>query len=106
MIENVSLWDGWNASDGPKYPHEKVFQFIFRRFPTKVARERATALDLCCGGGVHNLFLVSEGFNTFVADISPICVINTLAPFQSSGLQGIVAEGMAQSINYSDASFH
>jgi ubiquinone/menaquinone biosynthesis C-methylase UbiE len=101
----VKLWDKWNASGGPKYPHEKVVQFILRRFPSRVARECATVLDLGCGSGVHTLFLALEGFDTYATDISPVGVSNTLTRLKLSGLQAAVAEGSAQSINHPDSSF-
>src|SRR2546426_7636787 len=59
---HTDIWNTWNASGGPKYPHEKVIQYCFRNFPPE-QRSSVRALDVGCGGGVHTAFLAAEGFN-------------------------------------------
>ena len=68
MNQHREIWEKWNLSGGPKYPHEKVIQFCFRRYPRREDRE-LKALDLGCGGGVHSLFLAAEGFSVTGVDV-------------------------------------
>ena len=65
----ASIWDKWNSSGGPKYPHAKIIQYVFRNFPAQ-QRPDTKVLDLGCGGGVHLWFLGREGFQTYGMDIS------------------------------------
>lgn len=74
---DFQLWDAWNEGGGPKYPHEKVVQFILRNF-SKSDRAVTTILDLGCGSGVHTHFLAQEGFRVRAFDISSVGVKNTL----------------------------
>ena len=103
MTKN-SLWEDWNAGGGPKYPHEKVVQFCFRNFP-KETRANVHALDLGCGGGVHTLFLATEGFQVTACDISENGVRNTLAGLHSRGLDAPVTVCPMEEIVYPPQSF-
>ena len=82
-----AVWDAWNASKGPRYPHEKVIQFVFRNFPPPLV-SGARALDLGCGSGVHVSFLTELGFDVVAIDPSPIGLRNTAT--RSSGNHGSV----------------
>lgn len=35
----IDIWNEWNSSSGPKYPHEKVIQFCFRNYPLPVSEK-------------------------------------------------------------------
>jgi len=102
----VELWNSWNISGGPKYPNEKIVQFVFRRFPNRAQRECQKVLDLGCGGGVHTIFLANEGFDCHAIDISEIGVTNTLKKLQDSGLSAEVKIGSADKIPYADSLFN
>jgi cyclopropane fatty-acyl-phospholipid synthase-like methyltransferase len=78
-------WNQWNQSDSPKYPHEKIIQFVFRNFPDTV-RKKSKALDLGCGSGVHTVFLAGEGFETYASDISSDGISNAQKRLSRSGL--------------------
>ncbi len=55
----IDIWNEWNNSGGPKYPHEKVIQFVFRNYPLPISENegrRIDVLDLGCGNGVHTHF--------------------------------------------------
>lgn len=75
-MDQKALWDTWNKTGGPKYPHEKVVQFFFRNFPNKEERQRIRVLDLGCGSGVHTIFLADEGFLVSAIDFSEKAIEN------------------------------
>lgn len=102
----IDLWNTWNAAGGPKYPNEKIVQFVFRGFPNRAQRECQKVLDLGCGGGVHTVFLADEGFDCHAIDISEVGVINTLRKLQNSGLSADVTVAPADKIPYSDSLFN
>jgi UDP-2,4-diacetamido-2,4,6-trideoxy-beta-L-altropyranose hydrolase len=85
-------WDIWNQSGGPKYPHEKIIQFIFRSIP-KADRSSTRVLDLGCGSGVHTEFLAAEDFETYACDISSIGVQNTFDRLKKKDLTATVWQG-------------
>lgn len=86
MDKAVSLWNAWNSSGTPKYPHMKLIQFMFRNYPVSV-RKDTIVLDLGCGSGVNTKFLSQEGFSVYVTDISPVGVANTLTMIEQNGLR-------------------
>jgi 2-polyprenyl-3-methyl-5-hydroxy-6-metoxy-1,4-benzoquinol methylase len=81
-----SMWNHWNESGGPKYPHEKVVQFCFRNYPPEI-RKGIRALDLGCGSGVHTIFLVEEGFDVTGINLSEIAIKNTRKKLNLLGLK-------------------
>jgi len=88
-------WDAWNVGDRPKYPHEKVVQWVFRNFPPEL-RTAMRALDLGCGSGVHTVFLAQEGFAVTATDLSPIGIQNTRRRLNDLGLSGdLIVSGAA-----------
>jgi len=91
IVSHLSLWNRWNESGGPKYPHEKLVQFCFRNYSREV-RRTARALDLGCGCGVHTAFLAREGFSVAACDISSIGVERTLQRLRSENLTARVIE--------------
>lgn len=77
-MSNSEVWDKWNQSGGPRYPHEKIVQYTFRHLkPICKTGLPFKILDLGCGGGVHSLFLSREGFDVYGCDISPVSIENT-----------------------------
>lgn len=98
-------WDDWNRGGGPRYPKDKVVQFVLRRFPDRAAREGLKALDLGCGSGVHMVFLAQEGFSVCGTDISPVGVENTRARLARAGFEGMVTVGCVEQIAYPDNNF-
>lgn len=70
-----SVWDDWNASKAPRYPHEKVVQFVMRNFGYPLAQGKQ-ALDLGCGSGVHIAFLAACGFEVTGVDGSVVGISN------------------------------
>jgi UDP-2,4-diacetamido-2,4,6-trideoxy-beta-L-altropyranose hydrolase len=82
-------WDLWNQSGGPKYPNEKIIQFIFRSIP-KFDRPVTRVLDLGCGSGVHTEFLAAEEFETYACDISPVGIKNTFDRLKKKDLVATV----------------
>ncbi|MDH0718430.1 class I SAM-dependent methyltransferase [Acinetobacter junii] len=82
----IELWDKWNSTGGPKYPHNKVVQFLLRTYPNQIDRSNIHALDLGCGGGVHMEFLTSEGFLAHGQDISQSALETTKNRLHSKGL--------------------
>ncbi len=101
---NRDIWEDWNATGGPKYPHEKVVQFCFRNFPPE-KRAATHALDLGCGGGVHTVFLAREGFRVTACDISATGVQTTLDRLHAAGLDAPVTACPMQEIAYPPALF-
>jgi cyclopropane fatty-acyl-phospholipid synthase-like methyltransferase len=86
-MENVSIWDKWNKLGGPKYPHNKVVQFLFRLYKTPEERSKVKVLDLGCGSGVNTVFLAMEQFQTYGLDISPVAIENTRRKLESMKLK-------------------
>jgi cyclopropane fatty-acyl-phospholipid synthase-like methyltransferase len=86
VVSDFSLWDEWNASGGPKYPHNKVVQFLFRLYPNPTERTKLRALDLGCGGGVHTEFLAQEGVTVFGTDLSDAAIEMTSKRLLKAGL--------------------
>lgn len=79
-MSSVAVWDEWNSSGGPKYPHEKIVQYTFRHLkPAMTTSQPFKVLDLGCGCGVHSHFLFEEGFHVSGCDISPTAIANTKA---------------------------
>ena len=98
MNQHREIWEKWNLSGGPKYPHEKVIQFCFRRYPRREDRE-LKALDLGCGGGVHSLFLAAEGFSVTGVDVSARAITVSKERLASHGYHG---EFLVQSLDSID----
>ena len=103
-LSHQALWNKWNSGGGPKYPHEKAIQFVFRTFP-RSGRSQLRMLDLGCGSGVHTQFLVAEGFDAAARDISTVGVSNTLSRLASAGLTCDVAVGGVDAIDFADDTF-
>ncbi|MGI0492183.1 class I SAM-dependent methyltransferase [Alkalinema pantanalense CENA528] len=104
MKEHQHIWNSWNQSKGPKYPHEKVIQFVFRNFPI-ADRAQTRVLDLGCGSGVHTHFLASEGFQAYGCDISEVGVTNTRSRLQSANLVADLQVASLDQLNYEDNFF-
>lgn len=101
---SIEFWHDWNRQGGPKYPHEKVIQFCFRTYPP-ARRPSVRTLDLGCGGGVHTVFLVAEGFAVTATDLSQEGVAQTLKKLRSQGLSADVRVQSADVLDFPDASF-
>lgn len=97
-------WEQWNSLGGPKYPQEKVVQFVFRNYPSEV-RTKTRVLDLGCGSGVNSLFLASEGFLVHGTDISQIGIGHTSALLDRNGLRGEFKVESIDNIGYSSDFF-
>ena len=104
-MSDQSRWDNWNRAGGPRFPKEKVVQFVLRRFPDRAARAGLKVLDLGCGSGVHTLFLAREGFAAHGCDISPVGVANTRARLAEAGCAGDVVVGCVEHIAWPDNHF-
>ena len=103
-MSREKLWDAWNRPGGPRYPHEKVIQFVLRTFPPSGGRA-LRILDLGCGSGVHTRFLAAEGFETYARDLSAVGVANTRADVDRQGLRADVAVGSVERIDFPDGFF-
>ncbi|NEO93927.1 MAG: class I SAM-dependent methyltransferase [Moorea sp. SIO3G5] len=100
----AKIWNIWNESGGPKYPHEKVIQFCFRRFYPEI-RSETKVLDLGCGSGVHCIFLAREGFQVTGTDISEIGVANTKEKLSTLGLKADIYVEAADLLNFAPSTF-
>jgi SAM-dependent methyltransferase len=100
-MDKNGKWDTWNCLRAPKYPHEKLIQFIFRSFPND--REKIRILDLGCGSGANTYFLTQEGFNVFATDISQVAINNTIRKLD--GLKADIKRGTVSRIDFADNSF-
>jgi len=106
MHDVRAVWDEWNLSGGPRYPHSRVVQFLFRSFPEAGSRGAIDVLDLGCGGGVHMQLLVEEGFRAHGCDISPVALSRTAELLESSGLEAqTLGPGTVAAIPHPDATF-
>jgi cyclopropane fatty-acyl-phospholipid synthase-like methyltransferase len=100
----VERWNTWNASGGPKYPHEKVVQFCFRNYPPDV-RPTISALDVGCGSGVHTAFLAAEGFQPAGVDIAETGVANARDRLERMGLSADLRVEGSDVLSFPDESF-
>jgi cyclopropane fatty-acyl-phospholipid synthase-like methyltransferase len=100
-LKHKEKWDEWNTYFGPKYPHEKLIQFIFRTFTTD--RHLVRILDLGCGSGANTFFLAKEKFDVCATDISSIAVDNTLR--RLGGHKAEVRTGTVSDIDFVDKTF-
>lgn len=100
MDENEK-WDDWNRFKSPKYPHEKLIQFVFRAFPD--AREKVRILDLGCGTGANTVFLVQEGFNVAATDLSQLAIDKTIQ--RLNGRKAEVKQGTVSHIEFGANTF-
>jgi len=101
---HADIWNLWNASGGPKYPHEKVIQYCFRNFPQE-QRSSVRAIDVGCGGGVHTAFLAAEGFNVTGIDISEVGIDNARRRLKHMGLSADLRVEGADILSFPEASF-
>ena len=72
---DLSVWDKWHTADSPRFPHEKLIQFVYRNFGVNGGTGK-TAFDLGCGSGANTCFLAGEGFETVGVDTSPQAIEN------------------------------
>jgi len=100
-MSEMQRWEDWNASGGPRYPHEKVVQFFFRSFPVETRRS-LLALDLGCGSGVHTVFLARDGVRVLAVDVSETGVANTQQRLRESGLEADVRVGTIDTVEASN----
>lgn len=98
------MWDEWNKSGGPKYPHEKVVQFCFRNYSSE-NRKTTRALDLGCGSGVHCVFLAREGFITTGVDSSTVAIHNTEQRLLENRLSAHLKTMSIECLNFPENSF-
>ena len=68
-MKTAADWNRWVLESSPKYPHEKVIQFVFRNFDRSRAKD-FKFLDLGCGNGVNSIFLHAENYQSYGVDIS------------------------------------
>jgi SAM-dependent methyltransferase len=100
----LAFWQKWNADGGPKYPHEKVIQFVFRHYPQST-RQRTHVLDLGCGSGVHCAFLASEGFKVTGVDFSPKGITNTTEKLAELGMDANLQLAAIEDLRFPPESF-
>jgi SAM-dependent methyltransferase len=103
-MADPELWNEWNRTGGPRYPHEKVIQFCFRKYPPEV-RADTPALDLGCGSGVHTAFLAREGFPVTAVDFSETGVANTRKRLAAEGLHADVRVAAIDALELPEARF-
>jgi cyclopropane fatty-acyl-phospholipid synthase-like methyltransferase len=103
-LEQMISHDEWNRIGGPKYPHEKVVQYCFRKYPSK-PRSKVRALDLGCGGGVHTVFLAREGFSVTGVDPSEPGLLHTREWLDREGLTATLEQMSLESLDYPSRSF-
>jgi len=97
-------WDAWNVGDRPKYPHEKVVQWVFRNYPQE-SRASSQALDMGCGSGVHTVFLADEGFAVTAVDVSAVGIANTRRRLADRSLHADLMVSPAESVLLTPRSF-
>ena len=102
-VRHQAIWDKWNQSGGPSYPHEKVVQFIFRHF-SRGNRLRSHILDLGCGCGVNTVFLATQGFCVSGLDISPVGLQETRQRLARQSLDAQLLIGSVDAIDLPDQS--
>lgn len=83
MTEQTHRWDAWNATNAPRYAHEKAIQFILRRFGP-AERRGLRVFEPGCGTGRNLEFLAREGIVPVGRDVSEIAIASArqrLLPF-------------------------
>lgn len=74
-MSHLELWENWNRNFAPRYPHNKLIQFILRRY--KNNKGNIKILDLGCGSGNNTKFLCEAGFEVYATDFSEEAITNT-----------------------------
>lgn len=71
QTKNKNLWENLHKQQRfrPKYPHEKVIQFVYGNFPRDKAKE-FKILDHGCGSGRHLFFLAENEYSAYGCDCS------------------------------------
>jgi cyclopropane fatty-acyl-phospholipid synthase-like methyltransferase len=101
----ANVWDNWNLGGGPNYPHNKLIQYLLRRYAKKEDRKHITVLDLGCGSGVNSIFMAAESFSVSACDISRVGVENTRKRFKEASLYADIKQCGIDKIDYPDSSF-
>lgn len=70
-----NIWDTWHLADSPRFPHEKLIQFVYREYGPDGGHGKQ-ALDLGCGSGANACFLAAEGFSVLGVDASSQAIRN------------------------------
>ena len=97
-------WEQWNAGAAPRYPHERVIQFTFRRFPAE-RRAGTPALDWGCGSGVNALFLAENGFAVSASDLTAAGIARTRARLAERGLSADLRQESIDAPTFAPDSF-
>ncbi len=97
-------WEQWNAGSAPRYPHERVIQFAFRRFSPE-RRVGTPALDWGCGSGVNTLFLAENGFAVSAADLTASGVQRTRVRLAERGLSADIRQESIDAPTFAPDSF-
>ncbi|MCX8080343.1 MAG: class I SAM-dependent methyltransferase [Bacteroidia bacterium] len=84
-MNNVTKWNEWNEHLSPRYPHEKLIQFMLRRY--KPEQRNINVLDLGCGNGVNTKFLAENGFKVYACDISDVGIRKTKELLENHNLK-------------------
>lgn len=97
--DNIEMWNIWNSTSAPNYPHNQVIKYCLKRWPQRGDRESIKVLDLGCGNGVNTWFLAREGFRVSATDISDQGVNAARLRLLADGLSANLRAESAETIN-------
>ncbi|SHI40974.1 Methyltransferase domain-containing protein [Clostridium cavendishii DSM 21758] len=103
-INMKSLWENLHKQSRfrPKYPCEKVVQFVFKNFKRDGS---AKVLDLGCGTGRHVYFMASENIDAYGTDISKDGIEYTTQMLGNHGLKADLKVSTVDKIPYENEYF-
>ena len=102
----ADLWDTWHETSSPRFPQDKMVQFLYRNYRDRTDANTLSALDLGCGNGVHTELLVEMGMSVTGVDISPIALQKAKSRLAASKLpQPLFVEGLLSEQEFADESF-
>ncbi|MDA9802802.1 class I SAM-dependent methyltransferase [bacterium] len=102
----ADLWDAWHESSGPRFPHEKIVQFLYRNYIGRDDVSALSALDLGCGNGIHTELLVEMGMSVTGVDVSPTALSKARTRIAAANLtQPFFAEALLSDLEFPSESF-
>ena len=88
----ATVWDQWHVNSSPRFPHEKVIQFVYRNYSGGAPFRNFSALDLGCGNGIHAELLAELGMSVIGVDVSSVALAEARARLLEAGLSTVMFE--------------
>lgn len=102
----ADLWDAWHETSSPRFPHEKIVQFLYRNYRGRDDVNSLSALDLGCGNGIHTELLIEMGMSVTGVDVSPTALSRAQSRIAAADLpQPLFVEALLSDLEFPNESF-